>query len=399
MTQESSSNLNKQLNSLTPDTLLEFFEIDFSTLQANFDQFKLDYGITFGADPIYRFCPMINGTNPIIWQGVSFQPLPIRIEGFEHKSEGGLPRPILTLANPDGIFSRIVYSNQDFTNCKVTRKRTFAKFLDLDNFQNRNQEGGTNSLFALEDKEAHFDDDIYYVNRKVSENKKSISFELISPLEMDNAKIPARKIISNFCPWTYRCSVGCKYSGLPIESIEGVDLTENFLSKKNQGLFSNSSSINEALLDKDLGKVRADRYPEMLKSVPEWSPFGHQFSEESKKFLEGSEGGIFSYKLGDLVKIVNSSSSNPYVQAPQVFVCTKTHTSPAEFHPYLSKSYWAKDECSKTISACKKRFPPRGSVEEKKYATRGNIFVRKEGTIPQDLRFGGFPGTEEYPFE
>ena len=134
----SSVNLNKQLISLTPDALICLYEIDFSVLQSNFDELAGALGINLGSEPVYRFCSMENGSNPIVWQGKSYQPLPIKMDGFEHQSEGKLPRPTFTIANPEGILSKIVYSNKDFLNCKVTRKRTFARFLDDENFQNRN---------------------------------------------------------------------------------------------------------------------------------------------------------------------------------------------------------------------------------------------------------------------
>ena len=97
----------QQIQSLLPDTLIDLYEIDFSNLQVNFDLLSDMYGITFGSETIYRFCPMINDGNPVIWQGKSYQPLPIKVEEFEIKSDGRLPRPKMTLANPDGIFSKI----------------------------------------------------------------------------------------------------------------------------------------------------------------------------------------------------------------------------------------------------------------------------------------------------
>ena len=135
---KSQSNFNKQLTSLTPDTVIDLYEIDFSNLQADFEALRDVEGINLASDPVYRFCPMINSTNPIVWQGESYQPLPMTMEGFEHNSDGRLPRPKLKIANPEGLLSSIVHSNSDFANCKVTRKRTYARFLDDENFGNRN---------------------------------------------------------------------------------------------------------------------------------------------------------------------------------------------------------------------------------------------------------------------
>ena len=45
---------------------------------------------------------------------------------------------------------------------------------------------------------------------KISENKYFIEFELVSPLEVENYKLPARIMIANYCPWKYR-GIGCRY--------------------------------------------------------------------------------------------------------------------------------------------------------------------------------------------
>ena len=79
---ESQANLNRQLSSLTPDTLIDLYEIDFSNLQMDFQMLEDLYGVNIGADTVYRFCPMINGTNPIVWQGKSYQPLPVPFAGI-----------------------------------------------------------------------------------------------------------------------------------------------------------------------------------------------------------------------------------------------------------------------------------------------------------------------------
>ena len=164
---KSQSNFNKQLLSIAPDTVIDLYEIDFSNLQANFEALADVEGINLSAEPIYRFCPMINSTNPIVWAGNSYQPLPMKMEGFEHKSDGRLPRPKLSIANPEGLLSMIVHINHDFSNCKVTRKRTYARFLDDENFGNRNLNEAGKNPFGEADPSSSYDDDVYFINRKV----------------------------------------------------------------------------------------------------------------------------------------------------------------------------------------------------------------------------------------
>ena len=349
---ESQAHLNKQLSSLTPDALIDLYEIDFSNLQSNFEMLEDLYGINIGAETVYRFCPMINGTNPIVWQGKSYQPLPIKMEGFEQKSDGRLPRPTMTIANPEGIFSKIVHSNQDFANCKVTRKRTYARFLDDENFQNRNLNDVGVNPFGKADPSSHLPDDVYFINKKNQENRQYIEFELVSSLELEDSPVPARIVLSDYCGWTYRCNVGCNYQGLPIETIEGQDLTTH---------------------------VSPGTYPRKAQDVPEWNRYGPGGSKQSPT----------GYKLGDVVKVIGKSSIDAYKKIPQVFVCMKNHVNASTHHPFFDKEYWLKDECQKNLNACKKRFDSR----------LNNLHSHNGAAQSPGLPFGGFPGTEKFSVE
>lgn len=423
---KSESNLNKQLVSLSPDVLVDLYEIDFSSLQPNFEILQDLYGITIGADSVYRFCPMINGSNPVYWQGKGYQPLPIKASGFEHKSDGRLPRPTLTIANPDGVLSQIVHSNSDFTNCKVTRKRTYVRFLDDENFQNRNLNESGKNPFGEADPNSHLPDDVYFINKKTQENKVGIEFELVSVLEFEDSWVPARIVLSSYCNWTYRCSVGCGYKGLPIEDGNGESLREGFAKNPSLSSVSGSDPVY------DIGKVNPDSYPNGLIDIPDWNK-------------EGRDSTDSGYKLNDLVKITPRNSNNPYKSTPQVFVCIQSHEIAKDHVPFFDKEYWAKDECQKTFEACKKRFGSSVSDElnndYEKYVNSYSDLVtafdsqatlnkydwgkkhweqngRGEGrTMPQiediedlskynksnrthkGLRFGGFPGTEKFRVE
>jgi len=333
---KASSNFNKEMFSISPDAILEFYEIDFSNLQANFEMMSDLAGINIGADTVYRFCPMKNSSNPVFWQGNAYQPLPIESDGFEQQGDGRLPRPKLAIANPEGLLSKIVHSNHDFANCKVTRKRTFAKFIDDDNFidpNTKNQDG--KNPFGEADPNSHFGDDVYYINRKTSETKNVIQFELVSALELSNAEAPARIVMPNHCGWVYRCSIGCGYRGLPIETVE-----ENSL------IFGFNSSSDPNSRARHPGFVDYREYPNGMADVPEWSRFGKN----------GTENSLQGYNLGDIVRITTANATNPYQQTPLVYVCVQTHVFAKDHHPFFDKHFWQKDECNKTLGACKKRF-------------------------------------------
>lgn len=140
------------------------------------------------------------GTDPdgssILWQGVVYSQYPIEARGFEIRSQGTLPTPALALANIFGTISALCIAFRDLVGAKVIRKRTFAKFLD----------GSPDA-----DPTAHFPDDVYYIERKSEETNLSVSFELASPMDVDDVVIPKRRIIANLCQWRYR-GAECGYA-------------------------------------------------------------------------------------------------------------------------------------------------------------------------------------------
>ena len=178
---------NKAITDLLPDTLIELYEVE--------------AGPGMG---IKRFHAGKIVDKNIIFDGFSYRCLPIEADGFESKGDGTLPRPRLVVGNPDGIISDLIKRQDDMVGNKFKRIRIFLKFLDAVNFPE------SDNPFGTPDSDARFDDDIYIFNRKVSENKYYIEFELISPLEVENYKLPARLMIANYCPWRYR-GIGCRY--------------------------------------------------------------------------------------------------------------------------------------------------------------------------------------------
>jgi len=358
---KSTSNLAKQMLSINPDTLIELYEIDFGNLEENIRFLHDREDVNFGSGTVYRFCGMINGSNPIYWQNKAYQPLPIESEGFEKTGDGRLPRPKIRIANPDGLFSMITKTNKDFSNCKVIRKRTFARFLDQENYLNRNTNAEGLTSFGLPDPDAYFDDDIFYINKKTLEDYNVIEFELVSALELEEAFVPARIILSNYCNWTYRCSIGCGYKGLPLQTSDGQSLTSGFAKDK--------SSLDQGVID----------YNKNFNDIKEWNRFGDG----------GSSDDLKGYKLGDMVKIVGKQSSNPYRTTPNIFVCIQSHQLAKDHYPFFDKEYWLKDECSKTLEACNLRYSQDPAITP----------FNKADKYPEGLRFGGFPGTDSFSVE
>ena len=196
MSRDSNQKINAELFSLEPTALLEFFVIYFDYINTPDDKLYI-HGGTNG----------INGS--VYWQGVEYLPFPIQSSGFESKGDGSLPRPKLAVSNQDFFISNLIRRYNNLVGAKIVRKRTFAKFLDNQNFSDsKNPYGSADAAAGLEDQ-------VFYILRRASENRAIVEFELASPLEIDDVTFPKRSVIARYCGFHYRGN-GCKYMGPPV---------------------------------------------------------------------------------------------------------------------------------------------------------------------------------------
>ncbi len=170
-----------EIQKLEPSAIIELFVLDCTDI---------------GGD-IFRFHAGTNELSAnIVWQGNTYVRFPIQATGFEISTQGTMPRPRLKASNVLSVITTLLLDLDDLAGAVVYRKRTMKRFLDAVNF-----EGGVN---ADADPDAHFVDDKYYIDRKVSENRDAVEFELASALDLAGVAIPRRQVISNLCVWRYR---------------------------------------------------------------------------------------------------------------------------------------------------------------------------------------------------
>lgn len=170
-----------ELQSLNPTAIIELFVIELSTA-------------LHGSNTIYRFHDgaNMNANGQVIWAGNSYLRFPIECSGFEFGSRGTLPRPTITVSNIFGTITAIMQdintttAGNDLNGAKFTRIRTLARFLDAVNFS-----GNTNP-FGTPDPTAEFPQEIYFLDRKVSENRNTVTWEAQSALDLVNVKLPRR---------------------------------------------------------------------------------------------------------------------------------------------------------------------------------------------------------------
>ena len=137
------------------------------------------------------------------WQGNEYQAYPIKADGFEISGQGPSNRPTLTVSNLYGLVTGIVAHFGQGVGAKVTRRLVYAEHLDAKNFP-----GGVNPSADPNQEVRSY----YIIEQLKSLDDQQATFELASPAETDNAKIPLLMITSDTCIWQYR-SAQCGYTG------------------------------------------------------------------------------------------------------------------------------------------------------------------------------------------
>lgn len=181
-----------ELQSLTPSNLVVLYELDTRPI---------------GGTEVLRFHAGVNALgSDVVWDGKTYSRFPVEVSGFERTSSGTLPRPKMVVANIDGLTGALARELGGLEGAKLTRTRTFLKYLDEANFSNGN-------LHA--DPSQYIERDTWYVSRKSSENRMFLEYELSASFDLSSIKLPRRQFIQNCCTWRYR-SAECGYAGGPV---------------------------------------------------------------------------------------------------------------------------------------------------------------------------------------
>ena len=180
------SSIFTNLQSINPSAIIELF-----TLQLN--------NALHGANTIYRFHAgsNLNANGKIVWDGNEYLRFPIQATGFAFQ-KGQLPRPKISISNATGLMSSILLSvnettaGNDLTGATVTRIRTLAKFIHAVNFADN-----TN---ATADPTAEFPQEIYAIDRKATETREVVEFELAAPTDLAGVRLPKRQCTRKLFP-------------------------------------------------------------------------------------------------------------------------------------------------------------------------------------------------------
>ena len=204
--------LAEQLQALAPTAIIDLFEIEL----------KKDIN---DVEDTLLYHPGKNGLiSDIVFDGKTYPAAPVEVDGFEFTSKGTMPRPTLKVANVNGAISSLLALYNPL-KARVRRIRTFAKFLDKENFNQTESlqaeagddfitQGGDSLIYQTFNDTADPDAkmvETWYIDRVSSENLQFVEFELTPKLDLTNLQLP-RRTVAEFCQWEYK-KRECPYEG------------------------------------------------------------------------------------------------------------------------------------------------------------------------------------------
>jgi len=201
--------INSAVQEFSPGELVELFVVDLTNLGG---------GLTRWANTAFE-------ASTITFDGDIYTPLAMETEGFEWNGKGSIPRPTIRIFPTSGIKAAML-AYEDFIGGKITRIKTFSRFLD----------GQPDA-----DTTQRFPDEVYYFEQKAIFNKNVIEWTLSSTLDQEGTLIPKRIFLKDMCQLKYRsydsstspagfayvdeADGGCPYDGTDHYDVDGNVVT------------------------------------------------------------------------------------------------------------------------------------------------------------------------------
>ena len=161
---------------LTPSTTKDLDDLDPSTVRT--------------AEPV-RFRDTSGASNTTR----SYTPFPIEISEVENSASSSMPRPIMTLSNLSNVLN---LGPESIVGGRVEIIHTFKKYLFGE------AQGNAGSSLPRQS---------FVIDRLAGETFEFLSYELAAPYDLEEVKLPTRRIVGGQCPW--------KYKGASVDTVQG----------------------------------------------------------------------------------------------------------------------------------------------------------------------------------
>lgn len=281
-----SNALNLEVSNLASSALIDLFVL------------SLDATETRQAFELFFHTGTSSVRGSVWFNSQEYIPLPVEISGLEISAQGMMPTPVLRVGNVTGVVSDLLAWGDDFIGAKLTRRRTFMRFLDARNFLD-GINPDANPLLS-------FPDTVFFVEQKTAETALLVEFRLVSAVDVSHLKLPRRQVVANLCSWVYRgesCGFMAGYTSAEQTQIDP------------QWMWSSQKTYNPV-------------DPLLSVSPLNWIAFSQTSATDST---------VIPWRALTVI-LGNANSPNP--------------------PPHLDLTRWKRDYCSHTLADCKKHFGP-----------------------------------------
>lgn len=173
------------------------------------------------------------GDRSVSFAGLIYNPWPIETSGWKVGAGGALPRPKFAVTNLNRIFTPMLKSADGFRMAPFRRIKTYEMFFDF------LTDGTTVNPEA--DSTQHSPIDYYEINKIDREGDingvEAVQWELITPIDRPNSRIPRIVVTRDRCQRTYRTwdssagafnytNVDCPYSGSNSFDADGLSVSD-----------------------------------------------------------------------------------------------------------------------------------------------------------------------------
>ncbi len=177
-------------------TATNTFTVTGTTSQSTSGNVSFNVNSTISDPTVYLFHAGNNlkDKNDLIWQANTYEKMPIMSDGYLYTGKGKLPRPSLTFSNLLGVITALMQLVNkttpfcDLQGAKIIRRRTLSRFLDAVNFPSSINPYGT------PDPSSELPQEIYFIERKVTESRDVVQFELVSTFDLVGIGAPKKLV-------------------------------------------------------------------------------------------------------------------------------------------------------------------------------------------------------------
>ena len=338
------------------------------------------------------------GTTQIEFRQNNYSAIPIQITGIEVASSGAIARPTLTIANIpvlsktidnkeitlhnirdpsirgtsiDGTLNAEFETNDDLIGTKVVYRQAFLS------------DCNTNSATPNE-----FPPQVYYIDRIASESNIFVIFELASPMDVERAKIPARNVIGQYCPWQYQgrelgFGGGCTWRYTDSEQHSFFRSDNTRIPNASITTWNDTTSYTAATTTAAASIVKTTET-----TGPNVSAGNFVIGQLYKIVTTGTTNfqsiGSISNAVNTIFRATAAGSGTGVAQeiSNQVQIWEALFDN-TDKDPRHHRKYWKRiDLCGKSLTSCKIRFQGNASDDT------------LDSAVP--LPFGGFPGSKKF---